>query len=116
MMPRPSGRRRRLIMATQAQTAANRRNACKSAGPKSRAGKKRASNNSYRHGLSLGSVAWELDTVESLARQIVGRNGSDAALGYARAARALLYLVLIRAIKTEMINRTFHFGALKLRP
>jgi hypothetical protein len=104
-------------MATQAQTAANRRNARKSTGPKSRAGKQRASNNSYRYGLSLGTVSWEGEAVESLARRIAGSNASDAALGHASAAaRAQLHLARIRAIKTEIINRTFHFGALKLRP
>src|SRR4051794_12744602 len=104
-------------MATQAQTAANRRNARKSTGPKSRAGKKRASNNSYRYGLSLATVTWEGETVESLAPRIAGRDASAMALGYARAAAgAQLHLARIRAIKTEIINRTFLFGALKLRP
>src|SRR3954453_13819564 len=104
-------------MVTQAQRTANRRNALRSTGPKSRAGKQRASNNSYRHGLSLGTVCWEGENVESLARQIAGSNATDAALAHARAAaRAQLQLARIRAVKTEIINRTFHFGALRLRP
>jgi hypothetical protein len=104
-------------MATPAQIAANRRNALKSTGPKSRAGKKRASSNSHRHGLTLGTVAWAGETVEALAHEIAGADASDAALGYARAAaRAQLDLARIRALKVEIINRTSRFGALSLRP
>jgi hypothetical protein len=44
-------------MATERQIAANRRNAQNSTGPRSRAGKKRVSRNSYRHGLSYGVAA-----------------------------------------------------------
>jgi hypothetical protein len=40
-------------MASERQIAANRRNARKSTGPRSGAGKKRASRNAYRHGLTL---------------------------------------------------------------
>src|SRR3954447_7903793 len=104
-------------MATPAQIAANRRNALKSTGPKSRAGKRRASSNSYRHGLSLGTVAWQGETVEALAAQIAGADASDAAFGHARAAaRAQLDLTRIRALKIEIINRTSRFGGLSLRP
>jgi hypothetical protein len=104
-------------MATQAQLTANRRNALKSTGPKSRNGKKRASNNSFRHGLSISTMCWECETVESLAFQIVGTHASTVALGQARvAAAAQLRLADVRTLKTEIINRTFRFGALKLRP
>ena len=59
----------------------------------------------------------ENEFVESLAHQIAGGVASDSALGYARAAaRAQLDLTRIRALKIEIINRTFRFGALKLRP
>jgi hypothetical protein len=40
-------------MASERQIAANRRNARKSTGPRSGAGKIRASRNAYRHGLTL---------------------------------------------------------------
>jgi hypothetical protein len=40
-------------MASERQIAANRRNARKSTGPRSAAGKKRASRNAYRYGLTL---------------------------------------------------------------
>jgi hypothetical protein len=43
-------------MASERQIAANRRNASKSAGPRSQSGKSRASRNAYRHGLSRTST------------------------------------------------------------
>ena len=53
-------------MATERQIAANRRNASKSTGPRSRAGKKRARQNAYQHGLttSLHSSAAVAEQVE----------------------------------------------------
>ena len=50
-------------MASDRQIAANRRNARKSTGPRSGAGKKRARRNAYRHGLTL-SVTSALATIE----------------------------------------------------
>lgn len=104
-------------MASDRQISANRRNALKSTGPKSRAGKKRAAGNSLRHGLSIASMPGESEAVESLALRIADGITSDAALGHARAAaRAQLHLARIRALETEIINRTFLFGTLELRP
>ena len=103
-------------MASERQISANRRNAQKSTGPKSRAGKKRAAGNSLRHGLSVRNVPGECEPVESLARRIAGDIASDAVLGHARAAaRAHTHLAGIRALETEIINRTFLFGTLELR-
>jgi hypothetical protein len=61
------------------QIAANRDNAGKSSGPRSSAGKSRASSNAYRHGLSLsvGTHAPLAPQVETLARKIAG-NAVDA--------------------------------------
>ena len=47
-----------LIMASKRQIAANRRNAAKSKGPRSETGKKRASHNAFRHGLTVPLRAW----------------------------------------------------------
>ena len=103
-------------MASDRQISANRRNALKSTGPKSRAGKKRAAGNSLRHRLSITNVPGDCEAVESLARRIAGDIASDAILGHARAAaRAQLHLARIRALETEIINRTFRFGTLELR-
>jgi hypothetical protein len=105
-------------VASERQISANRRNALKSTGPKSLAGKKRAAGNSLRHGLSITSVP-ECEAIESLARRIAGDIANDAVavLGHARAAaRAHIHLARIRALETEIINRTFLFGTLELRP
>jgi len=61
-------------MATERQIAANRRNARKSTGPRSGAGKKRASRNAYRHGLTLSitSTAAFAKQLDKLAREIAG--------------------------------------------
>ena len=60
--------------------------------------------------------AWECEAVELLARRIAGDIASDAVLGHARAAaRAHIHLAGIRALETEIINRTFLFGTLELR-
>jgi hypothetical protein len=61
-------------MASERQIAANRRNARKSTGPRSGAGRKRASRNAYRHGLSLGigSIAAVEKQLDKLVRQIAG--------------------------------------------
>lgn len=61
-------------MPTAQKLAANRRNAGKSTGPKSRAGKSRTARNARRHGLA--SSVWSdpaLDgATESLARELAG--------------------------------------------
>ena len=56
------------------QIAANRRNARKKHGPRSGAGKKRTSRNSYRHGLTAtrASNAVRAKRIEKLARKIIG--------------------------------------------
>ena len=100
-------------MATERQIAANRRNARRSTGPRSRAGKKRASRNSYRHGLSSGvaTSAEFAKHVESLARKIAGRGADAVSLEVARAvARAEFDLAQIRRVRVALIARMAEFG------
>ncbi len=60
-------------MASERQIAANRRNARNSTGPRSTSGRKRASQNAFRHGLTTRISSAEFDReVETLARQIAG--------------------------------------------
>jgi hypothetical protein len=104
-------------MATEKQIAANWRNARKSTGPRSRAGKKRASGNSYRHGLSYGvaGAAAFAEHVDALAQKIAGRGADDITLEMARAiARAELDLVQIRRVKVALIARMSEFGELEV--
>jgi hypothetical protein len=102
-------------MATDRQIAANRRNASKSTGPRTSAGKRRASGNAYRHGLNVQIDDEDhSDAVELLVRLIAGDAANQHLLPYARsAARAHLDLVRVRQIKVDIINRVIEFGILE---
>ena len=104
-------------MATERQITANRRNARRSTGPRSRAGKKRASRNSYRHGLSSGvaTSAEFAKHVESLARKIACCGADAVSLEVARAvARAEFELAQIRRVRVALIARMAEFGELEV--
>ena len=102
-------------MATERQIAANRLNAGRSTGPRSKAAKKRASRNAYRHGLSLSlassaAIAKRLDV---LARKIAGNSKNEIILEHARAAaQAELDLARVRQVKVALIERVSAFGSL----
>ena len=79
-------------MASERQIAANRLNARKSTGPRSGAGRKRASRNAYRHGLTLNitstvEVAKQLD---KLARKIAGNTDDAITLEFDRGGRHIV--------------------------
>jgi hypothetical protein len=99
-------------MASERQIAANRRNARKSTGPRSGAGRKRASRNAYRHGLTLSITAFakQLDT---LVHKIAGDSEDAIVLERARAiAQAELELARVRRAKVALIERASAFGEL----
>ena len=102
-------------MASERQIAANRRNARKSTGPRSGAGKKRAGRNAYRHGLTLSvtpttAVAKQLD---KLVREIAGDSKDAIMLERAREiAQAELDLARVRRAKVALIERASAFGEL----
>jgi hypothetical protein len=101
-------------MATERQIAANRLNACKSTGPRSKDSKQRASRNAYRHGLSLSltSSAAIARRLDALARKIAGNNKNEIILEYARAAaQAELDLARVRQVKVALINRVSVLGS-----
>jgi hypothetical protein len=101
-------------MASDRQIAANRRNARKSKGPRSSAGKKRTSRNAYRHGLSLSSIANPTISkrLDKLACKIAGKGEAGIILEHARAAaQAALDLARVRQIKVATINRVYALGA-----
>jgi hypothetical protein len=102
-------------MASERQIAANRRNARKSTGPRSGAGRKRASRNAYRHGLTLNitSTAAFAKQLNKLARKIAGDTKDAITLERARAvAHAELDLARVRRAKVALIERASAFGEL----
>ena len=102
-------------MASDRQLAANRRNARRSTGPRSRGGKKRAGRNAYRHGLSLSisSIANCATEVDRLAHKITRDTDHEIILERARAvAEAELDLARVRRAKIALMERVQAFGAL----
>ena len=96
-------------MASEKQNAANRCNASKSTGPRSEAGRNRASRNAYGHGLTSTMV---LNTafakeLEKLARKIAGSGANDLILEGARVvAHAELDLARVRQARVALITRS----------
>ena len=106
-------------MASDRQIAANRRNAYRSTGPRSDAGRKRSSRNSFRHGLAAGEAkhARRIRDVEQLAREIAGATSDIVALECAREiAEREFDLAQIRRVKVALISRVMAFGEVKRPP
>jgi hypothetical protein len=104
-------------MATERKIAANRRNAAKSTGPRTSAGKRRARRNSYRHGLSVGAAGRPecAEHVERLARKIAGTGADAMTLEQARSmAQAQLHLTQIRQMRISLIQRMAEFGEIDI--
>src|SRR3954470_10414323 len=104
-----------LTMATERQIAANRANASKSTGPRSRAGRKRAASNATVHGLGANLVfnSALTEQFEKLAREIAGSVEDAILLQYARdAAYAEIDLARVRRIKLALIERVSAIGTL----
>jgi hypothetical protein len=92
-------------MASQKQIAANKRNAQKSKGPTSEAGKKRSSKNAYRHGLSVPMTDRSTAKIEDLARQFAGSASNAKTYEAAeQAAAADLELERIRLARAMMFE------------
>jgi hypothetical protein len=106
-------------MAIANRTAVNRRNAAKSTGPRSIAGKRRASKNSYRHGLSarIGANSRLDSRIERLARAIAGDATDAISLEYARtAAQAEFDLAQIRELKVALIQKAKNLKEVESAP
>jgi len=99
-------------MATERQIEANRRNAQKSTGPRSAAGKKRIGLNAWRHGLrSDFSRRAFSDRAEALARKFAGPSSDPIVLEHARAAaQAELELARVRLARLALIERVCRRG------
>jgi hypothetical protein len=102
-------------VASERQIAANRSNARKSTGPRSGAGRKRASHNAHSHGLTLSiSSAALAKQLEKSARKIAGGSKNEIILEHARAAaQAEFDLARVRQVKLALIERVSALGALE---
>jgi hypothetical protein len=101
-------------MPSERKIAANRRNARKSTGPRSRSGKKHASRNAYRHGLTLRTSGSNFASqIEKLARRIAGKCQDEMTLSFARtAAEAEIELARVRKVRLSLIDRAMKLGNL----
>jgi hypothetical protein len=103
-------------MTSERQIAANRRNARRSTGPRSGAGRKRSGWNSFRHGLAAAATATAERSkhIERLARNIAGASTDAVTLECARTiAEAEFDLAQIRRVQVELTSRVMAFGELE---
>ena len=102
-------------MASERQIAANRRNARKSTGPQSAAGKQRVRQNAFRHGLSLPVTTMiGSQKIEQLARKIARPAADQITLSFARAAaEAEFDLARIRQTKVALIKDPVELGTVE---
>jgi hypothetical protein len=94
-------------MTSEAKAAANRRNAKRSTGPRTAAGKARASRNPFRHGMSIpiGTDLTDMLEVSEYFRLFMSEfDGADREQAV-RAAEWHAELLRVRRVKTELINR-----------
>jgi hypothetical protein len=94
-------------MTSEAKAAANRRNAKRSTGPRTAAGKARASRNAFRHGMSIPmstDLMNVLEVSEYFRLLMSDFDGADREQAV-RAAEGQAELLRVRRIKTELINR-----------
>jgi hypothetical protein len=95
-------------MASEKQVAANRANAMRSTGPKTAAGKLKASRNAFRHGLSGPPTCDSVTAakMDAIARALAGeKTTEDRVTSAADFARAQLELLQIRSIRTERLAK-----------
>jgi hypothetical protein len=87
---------------------ANRANARASTGPRTAAGKKRATRNALRHGLSLSVLGNPILSAEAanLAREIAGEGATPDVVELARrVAEAQIDLIRIREARHDLLSR-----------
>jgi len=105
-------------MTTQKKIEANRRNAAKSTGPKTKAGKARASSNAARHGLTIASLAdphWApevIDLVKLLVQDDAPVVLRECAYQF---AAAQIDITRIKLARREIVNEAISDDAFEPR-
>jgi hypothetical protein len=95
-------------MTSERKRAANRRNAKRSTGPRSAAGKANSRNNALRHGLARKHtrLIGQIGEIDQLALAFAGSDPSLEMLYYARAAaEAELDVLRIRTVRADFISQ-----------
>jgi hypothetical protein len=89
-------------MATERQVLANRRNAAKSTGPRTAAGRLKSSRNAFRHGLSL---PLEFDLMMSEKAKLLVRNCANEGqhLAMSEIVHAQFDLLRIRSVRNQLM-------------
>jgi hypothetical protein len=95
-------------MTSERQIAANRKNAARSTGPTTAAGKARASRNAWRHGLSRPAARTPevADDIEALARDVLGGGGAsphERDLAY-EAAEGQIEMIRVRRVRQQLFE------------
>ncbi|MFC4172937.1 hypothetical protein ACFOYU_12845 [Microvirga sp. GCM10011540] len=107
-------------MSSSRKQAANQRNAQRSTGPRTSAGKSRARLNAFKHGLAIpaGALSEFASEVAQVAHAIIGEAASDPVLGAAaaRVAEASIDVLRARRAKTALLERLTHDPALQSTP
>ncbi len=94
-------------MASARQIAANRKNAQRSTGPISQAGKTRAAKNALQHGLARTDSPFRHE-IEEFARLLSKEtNQDDPTFANVEAAHAQLTLLQVREVKAAIFDRFF---------
>ena len=94
-------------MASARQIAANRKNAQKSTGPKSQAGRTRAAKNALRHGLASTDSPFGHE-IEGLAHLLSGKTDqANPTFASVEAAHAQITLLQVRKVKAAIFDRFF---------
>src|SRR5216684_1637846 len=99
-------------MSSDQQIAANRNNAKRSTGPRSKAGREVSRRNALRHGLAIdiGNDPAFHDDIEELAKVLSHSGGTQKVCGHARdAAEAQFDLLRIRRTRAWLFE-TLYFG------
>ncbi|MBR1190357.1 hypothetical protein [Bradyrhizobium sp. AUGA SZCCT0160] len=104
-------------MASERQVTANRINARKSTGPKTRAGRQRIRTNAYRHGLAAVFNRESRAEIEIIARELAGDTTNPIILQHARdAAYAVFVLARIKVLRIAWVQRAYELGTVEFPP
>jgi hypothetical protein len=94
-------------MASARQIAANRRNAQKSTGPTSQAGRERAAKNALQHGLASTDSPFRHE-IEEFARLLSREtNQANPTFASVEAANAQMILLQVKKVKAAIFDRFF---------